>query len=158
MLIKGHHEKLLHDNITQTYQKRCYQTKKKIDREAKKFNKSLGLDERMECYSKQSAFITLKSHNASFKNNTKCRLINPSKSEVSLFSKHYRAGKIRFSGAWKSVLLKTSSGERCAPQNFVHLATFRGTRAHFIVYLVVHQMKYLMERWIITVKFCDFLT
>ena len=157
MLIKGHHEKLLHDNITQTYQKRCYQTKKKIDREAKKFNKSLGLDERMECYSKQSAFITLKSHNASFKNNTKCRLINPSISEVSLFSKHYRAGKIRFSGARKSVLLKTSSGECCAPQNFVHLATFRGTRAHFIVYLVVHQMKYLMERWIITVKFCDFL-
>ena len=79
----------MHDNVIQTYQKTCYQTKKKIDREAKKFAKSLGLDERMECYSDQSAFITLKDHKANFKNNTKCRLINPSKSEIGLFSKHY---------------------------------------------------------------------
>ena len=43
----------------------------------------------MECYSDQSAFITLKDHKANFKNNTKCRLINPSKSEIGLFSKHY---------------------------------------------------------------------
>ena len=55
-------------------------------------------------------------------------------------------GLDRFSGARKSVLLKASSGECCAPQNFVHLATFRGTHAHLIVYLVVHQRKYLMER------------
>ena len=57
-----------------------------------------------------------------------------------------RAGKVRSSGARKSVLLKASSGGHCAPQNVVHLATFRGTRVHLIVYLVVHQMKYLMER------------
>ena len=44
-----------------------------------------------------------------------------------------KAGKIRFSGARKSVLLKASSEERCAPQNFVHLVTFRGTRAHLSV-------------------------
>ena len=43
----------------------------------------------MECYSDQSAFNTLKDHKANFKNNTKCRLINPSKSEVGLVSKHY---------------------------------------------------------------------
>ena len=43
----------------------------------------------MECYSDQSAFITLKDHRANFKNNTKCRLINPSKIEVGLVSKHY---------------------------------------------------------------------
>ena len=65
-----------------------YQTKN-IDREAKKFAKSLGLDKRMECYSKQSPFIELKDHKANFKNNTKCRLINPSKSEFGLVSKHY---------------------------------------------------------------------
>ena len=88
-LSRDHYEKLLHDNITQTYQKTCYETKKKTDREAKKFAKSLDLDERMECYSDQSAFITLKDHKANFKNNTKCRLINPSKSEVGLVSKHY---------------------------------------------------------------------
>ena len=37
-----------------------------------------------------------------------------------------RAGKIRFSSAWKSVLLRVSSGERCAPRNFEHLVTLRG--------------------------------
>ena len=79
----------MHDNIAQTYQKTRCQTEKKIDREAKKFAKSLGLGEKMECYSDQSAFITLKDHKANFKNNTKCRLINPSKSEVGLVSKHY---------------------------------------------------------------------
>ena len=45
-----------------------------------------------------------------------------------------RAGKIRFSGARKSVLLKASSGERCAPQNVVHLVTFRDTRVHLILW------------------------
>ena len=57
-----------------------------------------------------------------------------------------RAGQIKFSGARKSVLLKASSGERCAPRNFVHLVTLRGTRVHLIVYLAIHQMKYVVER------------
>ena len=52
-----------------------------------------------------------------------------------------RAGKIRFSGARKSVLLKPSSGERCTPRNFVLLVTLEGTRSHLTVYLVMHQMK-----------------
>ena len=93
-LSRGHYEKLLHDNITQTYQKTCYETKKKTDREAKKFAKSLDLDERMECYSDQSAFITLKDNKTNFKNNTKCWLINLSKSEVGLVSKHYLSSVI----------------------------------------------------------------
>ena len=88
-LSRDHYEKLLYDHITQTYQETCCPAKKKIARESKKFAKSLDLDERMECYSDQSAFITLKDHKANFKNNTKCRLINPSKSEIGLFSKHY---------------------------------------------------------------------
>ena len=58
----------------------------------------------------------------------------------------YRAGKVRFSGARKFVFLKASSGEPCAPPNFVHLVTLRGTRVHLIMYLVVHQLKYVMER------------
>ena len=57
-----------------------------------------------------------------------------------------RARKISFSGARKSVLLKASSGERCAPRYFVHLVTLRGTRVHLIVYLAVHQMRYVTER------------
>ena len=43
----------------------------------------------MECYSDQNAFITLKDHKENFRNSTKCKLINPSKSEVGLISKKY---------------------------------------------------------------------
>ena len=41
----------------------------------------------MECYSDQHAFITLKDHKDNFKNNAKCRLVNPSKSGVGRISK-----------------------------------------------------------------------
>ena len=61
-------------------------------------------------------------------------------------TKNSRVEKISFSGAQKSMLLKASSGERCATHNFVHLVTLQGTRVHLKVYLVMHQMKYVMER------------
>ena len=51
------------------------------------------------------------------------------------------AGKIRFSGTQKSVLLKASSGECCAPHNFVLLLTLGGTCICLIVYIAVYQMK-----------------
>ena len=88
-LSKESYEKLLHDNITQTYKKAPVKTKRKIDRESKKFAKNLSLDDKMECYSDNPAYITLKDHKENFRNNTKCRLINPSKSEVGLVIKSY---------------------------------------------------------------------
>ena len=88
-LYKESYEKLLHDNITQTYKKAPVNTKRKIDRESKKFAKTLSLDDKMECYSDNPAYITLKDHKENFRNNTKCRLINPSKSEVGVVSKSY---------------------------------------------------------------------
>ena len=51
-----------------------------------------------------------------------------------------------FSDTRKSVLLKTSSGERCAPRNFVLLLTLVSTRVRLIVYLAVYQMRLIMER------------
>ena len=68
-----------------------------------------------------------------------------------------RAGRIRFSGARKSVLLKASSGERCAPRNFVHLVILRDTRVPLILYLVVYlvtkctnilQFPHVMAEWL----------
>ena len=67
-------------------------------------------------------------------------------------------GKIgRFSGARKSVLVKAGSGEHCATSNFVHFVTLRGTCVCLIMYLVVHQMKYVVERSISAIIFCNFL-
>ena len=86
---REHYEKLLQDNITQTYKRANPDAKRKIDKESKQFAKHLGIDDRVECYSDQHAFITLKDHKDNFKNNPKCRLINPSKGEIGRISKAY---------------------------------------------------------------------
>ena len=51
-----------------------------------------------------------------------------------------RAGKIRNSGARKTVLLAVRSGARRVPRNFVPLVRLRGTRVCLIVYLVVYHI------------------
>ena len=53
----------------------------------------------------------------------------------------FRAEKIRFLGTQKSVFLKPSEGEHCAPHNFVLFVTLQGAHVHLILYFVVHQMK-----------------
>ena len=61
-----------------------------MDRKTKSFEKTLKIEDRMECYSSdQHAYITLKDHKENFRNNTKCRLINLSKSEVGRVSNKY---------------------------------------------------------------------
>ena len=79
---REHYENLLQDNIMQTYKRASPGAKRKIDKESKQFAKHLGIDDRMECYSDQHAFITLKDHKDNFKNNPKSRLINPSKGSI----------------------------------------------------------------------------
>ena len=43
----------------------------------------------MECYARRPSFITIKDNKPNFRNNTKCRLINPAKNELGLVSKKY---------------------------------------------------------------------
>ena len=47
----------------------------------------LKLENRMECYTQNEAFITFKDHKENFLNHPKCRLINPAKSEMGKVSK-----------------------------------------------------------------------
>lgn len=83
-----------HDNITQIYKKASVNVKRKIDRELMKFTENLSLAEKMECYSDNHVYITLKDQKENSRNNIKCRLINPSKSEVCLVSKCYLSNNI----------------------------------------------------------------
>ena len=46
------------------------------------------LDDRVEVSASRDAFITLKDHKPDFINNPTCRLINPTKSEIGIISKH----------------------------------------------------------------------
>ena len=83
------YKKLLHSNVTANYKKTGTDSKLKIDRAAKKIAVDLKLDDRIECIAEREAFITLKDHKDNFENNPKCRLINPSKSEIGIISKHH---------------------------------------------------------------------
>ena len=86
-MLSEKYRNLLHGNVTKTYRKAAVNTKRNIDKELKRFAKSINLDDKMKCYSDQNAFIKIKNYKESFRNNTKRRLINPSKSEVSFISK-----------------------------------------------------------------------
>ena len=83
------YKKLLQDNITKSYKKTNTNSISSINKEAKTIAEYLKLDGRIEQFSQCEAFITLKDHKENFQNNTKCRLINPAKSEIGLNSKHF---------------------------------------------------------------------
>ena len=55
----------------------------------KSFAETLKIKDRMECYSDQHTYITLKDHKENFRNNTQHKLINLSKSTVVHISKNY---------------------------------------------------------------------
>lgn len=61
----------------------------KIVREAKKLSEKINFEKKMDCYADMQSFITWKGHKGNFKNNIKCRLINPAKSEMEIVSKKY---------------------------------------------------------------------
>ena len=83
------YQKLLQDNITKFYKKANTNSIRSINKEAKTIAEDLKLDDRIEPFSQDETFITLKDHKGNFQNNTKCRLINPAKSEIGIISKHY---------------------------------------------------------------------
>ena len=55
--------------------------------EAKHITEQLKLDDRIEQAAEQKAFITMKDHKPNFPSNIKCRLINPTKSNLGKISK-----------------------------------------------------------------------
>ena len=83
------YKKLLQDNITKSYKKANTNSIRSINKEAKTIAEDLKLDDRIEQFSQCEVFITLTYHKENFQNNTKCRLINPAKSEIGIISKHY---------------------------------------------------------------------
>ena len=58
-LSPNEYTKLLNENITKTYEKATNRLEKSINMEAKCISKTLDLSDRIECLSKNSAFITI---------------------------------------------------------------------------------------------------
>ena len=81
------YRRLLRNNITTSYRKSQISNKTEIDREAKEIASSMNLADRIDCMAEKDAFITLKDHKDNFQNNQKCRLINPTKTEIGHISK-----------------------------------------------------------------------
>ena len=86
------YNKLLVDNITKDY-KLIEKTSENpdpigvVDEEAKRITERLGIADRVEIMSRSQAFITIKDHKENFETNTKCRLINPAKSQIGIISR-----------------------------------------------------------------------
>ena len=83
------YSKLLQDNITKTHEKSNVTLINNINKEAEAIASELKLDDRTEQFNQPEAFVGLKDHKANFQNDPKCRLINPSNSEIGIISKHY---------------------------------------------------------------------
>ena len=86
-LTKDQYLKLLEENVTATYKKVENSTVDKINKEAQEITSELHLDDRVRALPLKEAFLTLKDHKQNFKSNPKCRLLNPTKSEVGIISK-----------------------------------------------------------------------
>ena len=82
------YKKLLHDNITRTYKKSDQRKINNIDKDAKKIVLVLDLEDRIEKMQESESYINIKYHKEDFPHKISCRLINPSKSDVSKISKH----------------------------------------------------------------------
>ena len=81
------YNKLLKYNITKSYKKSTDRLEKAINMEAKNIAKKIQLSDRIECFAKTPAFMTLKDHKDNFQSSLHCCLINPSKSELGKVSK-----------------------------------------------------------------------
>ncbi len=86
-MTKEEYLKLLNTSVTKSYKKAKPSTVNKINEEAVSIAKDLQLCDRIKALPLKEAFITLKDHKENFNNNPKCRLLNPTKSEIGLVSK-----------------------------------------------------------------------
>ena len=84
---KDHHQKLLYDSVTKTYQKAPHKLKASINLEAKSIFTKLNISNRVGSTARTSAFVRLKDLKVNFRSNPTCRLINPSKNELGKVSK-----------------------------------------------------------------------
>ena len=81
-----------HTEITKTYKKSDLQAVQKVDEESAKLAAKLELDDRMQKFRKNEAFVSVKDHKSNYREkvsqgNVPLRLINPAKSDMGVVSK-----------------------------------------------------------------------
>ena len=88
------YDELLKDNITKEYKKANPDIIVNLNREDKVIAEKLDIANRMYKLTQREAHVTVKDHKTDFSNNTKCRLINPTKSEIGKVSRQILRAKI----------------------------------------------------------------
>ena len=86
-LDKNTYNDLLKKNVTSDYKKTDMHTVDKSNQKQKEMVIKLDLEDRVFATAQKDAYITVKDHKDDYKNNTKCRLINPTKPELGKISK-----------------------------------------------------------------------
>ena len=81
------YNKLLTENVTNTYKHAQDNIKYEINQELKTIADDLKISNRIDPMNETPVFISLKDHKQNFENHTKCRLINPAKSKLGKVSK-----------------------------------------------------------------------
>ena len=94
LLNRAQYEKLLQNNVTKTYKKAEPDREKNINEASAKLAHKHEIDDRVQQFTTQQCFITLKDHKSNFRNNPECRLINPAKNELGKISKKITENKI----------------------------------------------------------------
>ena len=79
---EDHHKKLLHDNVTKTYQKAPPKLKASIHMEAQSISTKLKISDRVKRIARTLAFVIVKDHKDNFRSNPTGHLIHPSKNEL----------------------------------------------------------------------------
>jgi hypothetical protein len=82
------YRKNLADNITKDYKSVDISEIHNTNIKAAEIAKKLKVDDRAEILSESPGFITIKDHKPDFPGRVACRLINPSKSDIGIISKH----------------------------------------------------------------------
>ena len=81
------YSELIHRQITSEYSKSNTTSRRKIDETSAKICQKLGIDDRVETFQSNPAYILLKDHKSNFHAKSSCRLINPAKSQIGRISK-----------------------------------------------------------------------
>ena len=84
---KDQYTKLLNEIITKPCRKTNKNFVNKINKDAKKIAKPLSIDDRVQKIQESQIYTTVKNHKANFPHSSRCRLINPSKTDIGKISK-----------------------------------------------------------------------
>ena len=150
----GEYRKLLNDNITKDYEKCNDSTLNDINLEAKNLTSNLKIHDRIKKIPLKNAYITVKDHKDNFLTHPKCRLINPTKSDVG------RICKVKIDRINKAVRLKSKLMQWTNTDQVLNWFTSLDKQAHsFFKFDVVDFYPSISEELVIkSLNFADTYT